>query len=181
MRIIGVDIDDVVLETAKAILKELGLLHKYDECTTYDITDLGVSVDAVMEALHRVLSHTQDIPIVNGAVEALNRIEFDRIAFISQRYEMYRNVTLKTLTDFNFRLPWDLYFSKHDGNKMKHEIINDLGIELMIEDNPNTLAEIWDNTRASLVVFDRPWNQAIRGARIRRIYNWGELVGGSVR
>lgn len=181
MKIIGVDIDDVVLETATAILTELGIPERYDECTTYDITDLGVSVDAVMKALHRVLSNTPDIPVVEGAVEGLNRLEFDRIAFISQRYEIYRDVTWKTLTDLNFRLPWNLYFSKHDGNRKKYEIINDLGIRLMIEDNPNTLAEIWDNTRASLVVFDRPWNQAIRGARIRRIYNWGELVGGSVR
>lgn len=177
--IFGTDLDDCIIETAKTMLRYFGMESKYNQCETYSLSDLGLTESSIQKAIYIVLSSSSSIPLVDGAVEALNSLDkygYNKIAFISQRKNIHKEVTLKLLNSLNLKLPWRLYFSHHDDNLEKWQIIKSAGIDIFVEDRLETALDIWARTDAEVIIFDRPWNRYINLLYgLYRMYGWGEL------
>lgn len=65
----------------------------------------------------------------------------------------------------------ELYFATD-----KWKIINSLGIDIMIEDNPSFFMTHAQTNRIPLVCFDTPYNQNVTGTNIFRAYSWYEIL-----
>jgi len=169
------DLDDCIIDTGNIIFDLISEEMNVDfgDRSSYKIEDYGIDPDIVRKYINRVLE-SDNLKFFPDAVDVLNQIGLENeLYIISHRKNYLYNHTLSTLKNaklknFKLILTPDKIVSIPD----KSSIINDLGINIMVEDRPDIIKDISDNTSADVIIFDRPWNKNCRGIRM---YNWKEI------
>jgi uncharacterized HAD superfamily protein len=172
--ILGVDIDNVIADTDRAIRKTIrdvfGVSLRQEEVVCYEYHRCGITKEQEQKILEIFRDTTcSELFVVPGAVEALKRLQ--------QQYEVVlvtsRNPVIVEKTRDWLRwneIPHDhLIFEKE-----KHQ--TGRTFEYFIEDNAESalsLAEAGVRT----FVFDYPWNRAmIEHPNITRVRGWHEVL-----
>jgi hypothetical protein len=111
------------------------------------------------------------LPLISGAKEAIlhttelgNTVDFITSRDTNYHPNIYRQ-TLEYLRNNGMR-HFPVHFSKDKG-----KICDELGLDVMIEDNPAYFQGIVDSG-TKLIVFSKPWNVMYSGKRMR---SWNEL------
>ena len=174
MRSIGIDIDDTVFYTASYILVLLGrFFNEYfplERLTKYSIEDcLHIDKEIVEDAVDLAISNP-DLKSFEDADRIIKWLsEWYNIHFITFRKPKFVSETIELLD--KLCIPYFLHMCDK-----KSEIINNEGICVHIEDRPNTIKDIYDNTDCTILVYDRPWNVNIKqNGRIIRVYSWQDI------
>jgi len=174
MRSIGIDIDDTVFYTASYILVLLGrFFNEYfplERLTKYSIEDcLHIDKEIIEDAVDLAISNP-DLKSFEGADRIIKWLsEWYNIHFITFRKPKFVSETMELLD--KLCIPYFLHMCDK-----KSEIVNNEGICVHIEDRPNTIKDIYDNTDCTILVYDRPWNVNVKqNGRIIRVYSWQDI------
>jgi 5'(3')-deoxyribonucleotidase len=164
---IAFDLDDVILDTAPAIIKEIkklgGFTGSFNDVKTYDLHEItSLNGEYVDKAIHKVLS--LELPLVSGDIPEIFNIlskEYD-IYIISHRKEIYKkhivnNLSKHNITNYELILTEDCIPGTKIPNKLPPLIENE--INFFIDDRPDTLEYIKSNSDVTTIMFGRPWNR----------------------
>ncbi len=84
-------------------------------------------------------------------------------------YGYMQEMVLKWLEENNIEYD-KIIFSK--GSKLPYCLENK--IDIMVEDSPRNIMEI--STKIPVLCFDNPYNKKIKGANIKRVYSWYDVL-----
>lgn len=181
-RMLGIDIDDVLFETApfllQAIEKETGKSVDIEKLNTYSLEEnLRLSSDILVPLIKEILS-TAILEPVHRAVEILNMLD-KPICFISNRHYSLVEITMQNIRAIGLTAPHKVFLlgNHHDmDTPNKAYIINMYSISVFIEDNPDVILDVYNRCSCDILVFDRPWNRHIaENNRIVIVRNWNEI------
>jgi 5'(3')-deoxyribonucleotidase len=177
MQAIGVDFDDTIVDYVKALLKELekehGIKARFEDITKWHISDLfpGVLDDDKVRRLFIKAWKDEylNMKLVDPKLPSIiNRLRKDFLIYITTA----SFATDTEITQFlkSFGIGYDkLVHVRHHNEKLLDEI------SIYIDDNPN-LAKEFAEAGKYVVVFERPWNKALKaGGRIIKAPNWEEI------
>jgi len=176
---LAIDLDDVVLDTTKAIIDVLKDKHNiYIDANDIDVYDIGESTGLDHELISLVVNeaiNSEYIEPIFGAVPTINWLGnyLKPIYFLTNRYD-YKS-TLEQIQYLEFDIEYEIHLCKKTNNGVpnKAKLINDLGINTVIEDRVETIMDIYKRTNADIVVFDKPWNKYVEeNDRIFRVKSW---------
>ena len=182
---IGLDVDDVILDTSTEIIKEvskrLNIEADKEMCTSFSIeTVYGVKPEVAKDIVCSVLNRGY-IPPKSNAINCINLLWLAQkcsIYLISNKHKEIYDHDVKLLKDLGLYIPFTLILVEKakNGTPAKAKIINKKDIELFVEDRSDTILDILANTNCKVVVMDAPWNRDIKeGSRVLRVKNWLEL------
>ena len=177
---IAIDIDDVVLATTEKIISILedkyNILVNMDDINVYDIAEsTGVDPKLIPIIVNEAINSEYISPMV-GAVATINWLGhyFEPIHFISNRY-LYQP-TLDQIQQLELDVEYKIHLCKEATNGIpdKAKLINELGIDIIIEDKAETIVDIYNKTNATILIFNRPWNTSFEVDNIRtfRVKTW---------
>jgi len=176
---LAIDLDDVVLDTTKAIIDVLKDKHNiYIDANDIDVYDIGESTGLDHELISLVVNeaiNSECIEPIFGVVPTINWLGnyFSPIYFLTNRYN-YKS-TLEQIQYLEFDIEYEIHLcgKTNNGVPNKAKLINDLGINTVIEDRVETIMDIYKRTNADIVVFDKPWNKYVEeNDRIFRVKSW---------
>jgi uncharacterized protein len=191
MQKIALDIDDVLISFNEGFLEfvneKLGTSYQLSDITTYKYQDvIDISENDVRTLLDEYTSsknHIETKPVL-GARSGLTCLQHKEIILISARPEWKRAITEQWI---DLHLPELLntstmvLTSQHrpvDGmsRREKGEIAKELAIDIFVEDSLDNALNISEHG-IPVLLFDRPWNQAVElPANVTRVYTWEEIV-----
>jgi len=176
---LAIDIDDVVLATTEKIVSILkdkyDLLVNVDDINVFNMEEsVGVDPKLIPVVVNEAINSEYIEPIF-GAVPTINWLGnyYEPIYFITNRYSYQSTLDQIQQLELDTEYEIKLCGKTSDGTPNKAELINDLGITIVIEDRMETILDIYVRTSANILVFDRPWNKDIEeNDRIYRVRNW---------
>ena len=182
---IAIDIDEVILEFVEPYMKfaeSKGIMKvNYNDVYCYDFYRvLVISKDRFFEILNEFNSNGRfsEAEFINGAKKGVCflRDNFD-ICFVTARPDNIREKTI----DFIFKefvVDENRVFFSGDSllcGKSKCEICNELGINLIIEDNGDDSLR-YANNEMNVLLLDKPWNRHIEHEKIVRCDDWNDIL-----
>lgn len=182
---IAIDIDEILCETVRPFLdfieESKGIKKDFEEVFSYNLWDVfeleKKEVDKIFHEVFFGENLVCNLDLVDGAqrgIEILN--EENELFFITSRPEYYLDKTKEFIIK-NFVSEPQIYFSgDFCGNgKTKNEICEDLGIDLIIEDNGETSLK-YAESGLNILLLDKPWNQDFEHDRIFRCFSWDDIL-----
>lgn len=183
---IGIDIDEVVVEFMAGYLKFHNLHHntnyKLEDITNYHLWKSGFhktkgeSVKDVTKFSDSV--YFDSLVFVNGAKQGLSSLlESYKTYFITSRSDRLKEKTLSFFNSNFSKNGYKIVFSGEIyGGKVKWEICKDLGISLLIEDNPDYALNC-AKKGIKVFLFDKPWNKNYeKHENIVKVRDWDEIM-----
>lgn len=181
---IVVDIDDTILETSKDIVYRLeshfGIKFDWNSITEYDLERIFcLDHDIVRKFIDESLEGSTSKPFYD-CVATLNFIgeSHSPIFIVSHRQAYLYDHTKKRLDDLGIKQYALIlsYSTNSQGTPDKSRIINDLQADVAIDDRPDIIMDIYNNTSVHIIIMDRPWNRSIRdNDRLIRVFNWNMI------
>lgn len=179
---IGIDLDNCVFDTCSVMLDELGIESddELKKAGSYWIEDaFGIDPKLVDRAVIEAVS-SDSLPIIKNSDKVLNwlQVENKPLYFISDRSVKYylstwnqlRNISLES----NILILTNNVREEKSFNKPYYA--NTLNIDVFIEDRPDTIMDLYNNTKCDILVHGRPWNIDIEeNDRIYRMNDWIEI------
>ncbi|PIN93073.1 hypothetical protein COU54_04520 [Candidatus Pacearchaeota archaeon CG10_big_fil_rev_8_21_14_0_10_31_24] len=182
---IAIDFDDVIVNTVDTFLnfhnQKYELSRTREDINSTDLRSFwGCTKNeaiSLMKEFHDSSSTFENAEPINGAIEFLKEISKDNeIVIITGRPSQFKEKTLywlnKYLSDVNVKL----FFSgdyHHSQGKTKAEICEELGINVIIEDDINYAKPCLEKG-IEVIIIDKPWNQVDLN-RIHRAHSWKEV------
>lgn len=185
MKLIGIDIDEVLSDTVVGFLKffnnKHGTKHTYDEITDYSFTkSLNISPDEEKANLMEFFAskYFVDIEPITGSVEAIQKLSRTNELFaISSRPPVLMSLT-------NFWL--DKYFkgcfreviltdSHFDSSITKSKVCIEKHLDYFVEDVMK-YAEDCASVGVTVFLLDKPWNRIETGNNVIRVKDWLEIL-----
>lgn len=188
--IIGVDIDDVVVDFINNFLNYLelkeGRSFSYDEIFN---SSLAISLNTSVENVNSLIKETflkyrLNFEFIKNAKESIKFLSRDYdLFFITSRYVDFRDDTYdffkRNFPNEDFRIYFSSRFWEISGeSKPKEKICARLSVDIMIEDNPN-YAKNCAEEDIKVILFDKPWNQDLDDKKYNNIYRvkgWEEAL-----
>ena len=189
---IGVDIDDVLLNLISEFLIHYNQQYSseltLDEIHSYSLGKvIGISFEKAVGLFYEFYetdSFKYGLYPVNGAVEGIARLKQNGIILeaITARPEILREITHKQLdkyfsNSFEKIHIMDLSSKENLGRgKGKHEICLERGIEVMIDDRPETVK---DCAKAGIqgILYEQPWNRNTPNQfNVTKASSWKDIV-----
>ena len=176
--IVAIDLDDCIIETSKDIIYRLeshfGIKFDWDSINEHNLERVFCLDKEIIERfVDESLENSTAKPFEN-VVTVLNNIGH-RIYIISHRRAYLYDHTKKRLDDLGLK-QYELilsYSKNSEGTPNKSRIINDIQADIVVEDRADTIMDLYEKTRANIIIYDRPWNTTVRkNDRIYRAYNW---------
>jgi len=187
-KIIGVDLDDVLLDCRLALCefhnaRYDNFLTKEEFCQHYNLEELWKC--STEEAIKRVVEfynseeHLNALPII-GASEAIKELSQNNSLFIvTVKPEYLRDSTHKWLVKNNLDFFDGVYFTnKYLGDnvkKTKGKVCDELRVEVFIDDALSNAIDVRKEGR-DVLLFDSPWNQGELPINTKRVYSWREIL-----
>jgi len=185
---IGIDIDEVVAEFVKQYLKvhnaKEGTELSSEDVYTYDLWDpLEITRERAIEITNEIYDHEdllENLSVVEGAIEAINKLnESHELFFITARHarvgEKTKRFFKKHFPENDFKIIHTGDFFKEQG-KSKGEICQELGIEVLIEDNLEWATK-YSKENIKIILLAKPWNKDfVEQENFLRIGSWGEIL-----
>lgn len=188
-KIIGVDFDDVIVATNRAV----ALWHNRVYGTSYEVKDVrswelsevwqctreeaydrinGFFVSEEHSATESVCSAVQSLMSLCGSNE-LHIITARTTAFLDIHLELAGQHVPFLLDRFNFiNTVTDAGLVK----RKKSEVCLSLGVEVFIEDHLDYAYDV-ASVGVPVLLFDNPWNQTDDlPPNVERVYSWNEIV-----
>lgn len=173
---IGLDFDDVIIDTTDAVIDTLGLffneVYNIESITQYNIADsLWLDQKIVNDAIDVTLTN-EEFSIVKDSGAVIKWLsQFYDLYIVTSRHKDYLP-SVNTILERNGILDYiKLSISSDD----KIDIFNYLKINTIIEDRSmyiKSASELGFNT----LVYDKPWNRKINNTdRTQRVYNWKDI------
>jgi uncharacterized HAD superfamily protein len=171
--IIGIDVDDVLVEYVKSFLIFYNEKNKTN-LSYKKFIDINNSVDK--DNSFFCSSYFRDMKICFGAREVIKKLARDNELFIVTS----RQIEWKEFTDNFIRKNFpdcfkEIFYASdiHGGEKKKSEIYAEM--DIIIEDNKG---HALDCARMGKKVFliDKPWNQGIEHPNIIKVSQWKEIL-----
>ncbi|MDD5165621.1 MAG: hypothetical protein PHG25_03785 [Candidatus Pacebacteria bacterium] len=186
-KIIGVDMDDVLIEFNKHFClyhnRLYGTTLEKKDIFSFDLTEVWqapreVIVDRVLNFINST-DHDNALPVA-GAIDAIKKLSKDNtLIVVTSRADELKEVTLKWLdTHFTGLFSQVVFTNSFPGNgkkKKKSEACKECSIEIFIDDAPEHIRDISTNGVHSLLL-DNPWNQHELPPNVKRVYSWDEIV-----
>ena len=180
---IAIDLDDCLIATSEDIVYRLesyfGIKFDWTQIKDYSIEkNFCLDKEIVAHFVKESLEGNTTKPIENSVAIFNNiaRKHFPAYIISHRRAYLYEH-TKKRLDDLGFK-NYELILS-HEGSNTtpnKARIINELQIELVVEDRPDTILDLYKSTDSIVIIFNRPWNSEIdENERILRVSNWLEI------
>lgn len=126
--------------------------------------------------------HLESPPVRNAliGVSALKNLGHDMVV-VTDRPDCIHDVTRQWLKQHKINLP--VYFTYHKdsyslvGTKTKKDIVDEIGIEIVIEDSPHHSTELSRMpTVETVYLLDYLYNRNVDGPKITRVADWKELI-----
>ncbi len=184
---IGIDLDDVLGQSMEALIAFSNNVYKtnlkIENIKKYNLPEiLNSNMKDTLLKLGKFhnSSYGKDIKPVKDSKEAIMKIKGgNELYVLSSRTEEIRGITQKWINN-NFphtfsKLYLTAEFSERISIVTKATVCNDLGINLLIEDNLSYAIECLAPHR-KILLFDRPWNQIDKLPKgIVRVHSWKEI------
>lgn len=180
--IVGVDLDDVILNTSYRILKCVNAYYesdyKWEDIYCYSIEDAFNLDKEVVDYCVQVALQSEIEPVY-GAINILNwltKTEEVWVSVVTRR----RNDLLSFTTDYLNKIGlkyYSLFLTHESDSKMtKSDVANSLKMNVFIEDSPETIKDLYEKTNCDILVMDKPWNRTIsENDRIYIVNNWMQI------
>jgi len=184
-RKIGIDLDDVVFEFVKDLLKEyeneFGKKILFEDVFSYNFPDLWhLNEKETLDFFGKILTKefNENLSLCTSVKEIIfNLSKTHQIYFITAR--TFQEGTLESLKKHFSEIPFELIFSSNfyanTKGKSKGEICNELGIDFMVEDDRRN-SENCANKGIKTILLDKPWNQNCEHENIIRVKDWKEIL-----
>lgn len=182
---IGIDLDDVVFEFARELLKEYNSAHEtnfiFEDVFSYYFSEVfRTSGENVVNFMKKSFGEekVKSLPLCELAKESIFALaEKHEIYFITSR--VYREGTQESL-DIHFSdISFNLIFSSNpyveSVGKTKGEICLEQGIDFMIEDSKEHGEDCACKGIKTLLI-SKPWNIQANHENLIRVNNWGEIL-----
>ncbi len=173
---IGVDFDDVLIDSAESVIETLGLFfnetYSLSSLKTYNIADnLWIDKNIVNDAIDIMLTN-EEFLLIRGVKEIIKWLsEFYNIHIITARPREYLSYVETILKRNNI----DEYITAITLTNNKLDVYRYLNVETIIEDRKRYIDDAYHDGIVSLV-YDRPWNQDIKNTALtQRVYNWSDI------
>lgn len=182
---IGIDIDDTVADFITSYLK----FYKSKFGKVFGVNDIediylrepfGHSCEEVLDILEEFhkTDYFKEMGLIKGVKEVLDKLFFlHKIIFITSRRPTNEDATKSFLKKYFLGKPYEIYFSGdiYQGRKTKDEICDELGINIIIEDN-KFFSKNCAEKGIRVFLLDKPWNQNCKHENIIRVKNWNEII-----
>lgn len=172
--IIGIDMDDVLVEYVKSFLDFYNKRNKTD-LSYEEFTSINKSVDKDNSFFKS--DFFRKMEICGGAVKAIKKLAEKNNLFIvtSRQIEWKRNTEKFIEENFPgcFR---GIFFAEdiHKGTGKKKSDIYE-GMDMIIEDNRSHALECAKNG-IKVFLLDKPWNRDLEHINIIRVKGWNEII-----
>jgi uncharacterized HAD superfamily protein len=188
---IGIDIDDVLVETWDAICAyhnhTFGTHFTQDDGKMYSLSAIfGRSDEQIRQELNDFYYSPYYMnmkPVPESVTEILSMKEDHELHIISSRPNYSIDHTKKWLEQYFPQAFFRIHITRHvnpygdneDGKLSKAEVCQQESIQLLIEDSVDYLKECTsENTNGILI--DKPWNQGSLPPYTTRVFSWKEIV-----
>lgn len=184
---IASDLDDCILDTVPEIVKrintKLNTKYRKEDIVDYyfeSALSLSAPEQEIVEECIEETCKTRTIPFIYGSIDMLNwlaSIYEENVYILTRRPRRFFEMTYDVLADAGLGCFY-LYANHPDDSfyVSKADRINRDTIEVIIEDNPREIEDIYKNTQCQILVMDQPWNQHIKeNDRIFIVKNWIEV------
>ncbi len=182
---IGIDIDDTIADFITSYLN----FYKFRFGKGFNLEDVkdiylrepfGHGCEEVLRILGEFYKtdYFKEMALIGGAKEVLSKLFFfHQIFFITSRGQSNEEATKNFLKKHFSDKPYGIYFSGdiYSGRKTKDEICEELGIDVVIEDN-GIFSQNCAEKGIKVLLMDKPWNQNCEHKNIKRIKNWEEVL-----
>ncbi len=188
MKILAIDLDEVVVDTAQKIIKNYnktyGTSMKLKDYYSHDYKNTWKTPD-VETAIQRVNSYLETKEYTNSkpvhmATNVIYKLkEKYKLYTITGRPDFVEEATRSWLHRYFPDIFEDIVFSNfYDPTKVRHkgDICKELGIELLIDDHLGHILNVSKAGINGLLFGDFPWNEASQlPPNVRRVKNWEEV------
>jgi uncharacterized HAD superfamily protein len=188
---IYVDMDDVLCETARALLaiveREFGKTILYDQLNTFEVGEAcGLQNHEVTE-LFRIAHHPEELLGMAPIKEALSVLRQwseagHEIAIVTGRPPSTHESSIEWLAVHG--LPYDTFimvdkygrFTAEDAAGRKLSDLAGRRFSFAVEDSPTMAKYLADEMKVPVALLDRPWNRATaEHSLISRYNHWREI------
>lgn len=171
--IIGVDMDDVLVEYVKSFLEFYNERNKTN-LSFEGFTNIGHSVDKNNSFFRS--NFFKEMEICRKAVETIKKLaEKHSLFIVTSRQIEWKDATEKFVKENFPGCFCGIFFAGdiHGDGKKKTDIYE--GMDMIIEDNRGHALEC---AKSGIKVFllDKPWNKDIEHTNITRIKGWDEIM-----
>lgn len=180
---IGIDVDGVLAEHVPHLIKYLkrecdGLKLEKEDVSSWNINICGLDFKSLYEKYLRHKDFIYEIPVIEGAVEGVEKLSRrHRILIVTNRPSYSAEDTYIWLKNNGFE-----FHSLIVGSELDR--VN-LGIDILIDDNPYAIIKFARTGRESLLYY-QPWNRKLfdmldwnrdyRGLKIIKCRSWGDII-----
>lgn len=175
---IGIDVDDCLIKTN--IKKAVSLYNKkYKKNTMYEEMDIynfeNKEIEKIFFEVHN--KNMLKNKIQKNAKKVLKNFKKKKhsLNIITSRSKLEYKNTIKWIdTNFEKNFFNEAIFTFQYNHNKKHLLAKEKKFDIVIDDAPHHLEGYKKNTKAKIVIFDRPWNKNIKedNKRIFRINNF---------
>lgn len=181
------DFDDCMFETSKLFLeligKRVGKNYIFPTKCDYNLANIFPDVDikVLVEIVGDVLLNTNNIEPVYGLRECLPAIQYiiqNPIHIITYRKDSTRQVVKENIQNAGINITSIISMEKDEDYNFcitpaKSKTINRYEIEVFVEDRPDVIEEVLENTNCFVIIMNRPWNtKSYPLSRTARVWNW---------
>lgn len=185
---IGIDIDEIIAATLDAMLKYHNSAYGTSLCQadvfSYCLWEVwGGSEEEAKQKWHEFYEtdHFAGICPIAGAFSALTALRdrghelfaiTARPHHIAKRTENWLDVHFPAVfAGVRFANTYGLDGVRHK----KSELCTDLGIVVLIEDDPRHAIDCADHG-IDVILFDYPWNKVALPERVHRVHSWDDVI-----
>ncbi|MCA9371855.1 hypothetical protein KC726_03060 [Candidatus Woesebacteria bacterium] len=186
--IIAVDLDDVLSATTPAFIDYYNTIRKTDFRledfhTYYWHNIVGEARDDVFRLVHDFYFSPDFAPKpVIGAIEGIKKLaQSHSLHIVTSRQEEFADITHKWVNNHFPTLFQKVHIANHahwatqGTSRTKKEICQEIGAEVLIEDNLDYIEECADLGIRSILL-DRPWNKSKTPKSTTRAYSWNDII-----
>ncbi len=174
---IAFDVDGVVLNSIELILERInemkGTQLKPEKLFAWDLEAQGLDMETLRKAVDYMYSRPYIAPY-DAAVEVLSRVHGiigEPLLFITGRSIPETAKKQLQALDWNGNPPEMVVIG---GNRDKREYLLDVGVDFIVEDDPEYLKE-YVGLGVGVGLMLRPWNRSCSIPSTRRFEGWNEL------
>ena len=191
-RTIYVDMDDVLCETARALLaiteREFGKMIRYDQLNTFEVGEACGLESSEIAELFRIAHRPEELLVMAPIAEAAAVLEQwsnagYEIAIVTGRPPSTYEASIEWLA--RHQLPYHTFVMVDKYDRFATE--NTIAITLpeftarkfcfAVEDSPTMAKFLAEEMKVPVALLDRPWNQtAAEHALINRYTHWHEIA-----
>ena len=184
---IAMDLDEVIADFMSALLDfyyvKKGKRHSVSEFKKYKWWPVwGMEKEESIKLVDEFHdTHKLDeIKLVDGALEVISNLmkNGNEIYIITARPSRFKK---KVESWIKHHIKTNKIKVIHAGDfhkgqsATKAEICNEIGVKIILEDSGETALQCVEKG-ISVILFDKPWNKNYHHKRIKRVYNWGEVM-----